>query len=244
MLNGNRQYAAQQRGDWVNRVRATRRRVPLRATLRHSEQGFSLIELVITITVMTILTLGVMPLVKVSVQRQKEQRLRETLRQVRSAIDEFHRDTVGMVCTGLGGQGLQGGGGGGVQQGGGGFIDPRSKVVISDCTIFGIDNPDHYPPDLNTLVEGVNVLPRSAGPGQLGGQGLQGTRPMSESQLSTKQKVYLRGIPIDPITGKAEWDLRSAYDPADSTSWGGENVFDVRSKSKEKALNGEQYSDW
>lgn len=244
MLNGNRQYAAQQRGDWVNRVRATRRRVPLRATLRHSEQGFSLIELVITITVMTILTLGVMPLVKVSVQRQKEQRLRETLRQIRSAIDEFHRDTVGMVCTGLGGQGLQGGGGGGVQQGGGGFIDPRSKVVISDCTIFGIDNPDHYPPDLNTLVDGVNVIPRSAGPGQLGGQGLQGTRPMSESQLSTKQKVYLRGIPIDPITGKAEWDLRSAYDPADSTSWGGENVFDVRSKSKEKALNGEQYSDW
>jgi general secretion pathway protein G len=216
----------------------------LRATLRHSEQGFSLIELVITITVMTILTLGVMPLVKVSVQRQKEQRLRETLRQIRSAIDEFHRDTVGMVCTGVGGQGLQGGGGGGVQQGGGGFIDPRSKVVISDCTIFGIDNPDHYPPDLNTLVEGVNVIPRSAGPGQLGGQGLQGTRPMSESQLSTKQKVYLRGIPIDPITGKAEWDLRSAYDPADSTSWGGENVFDVRSKSKEKALNGEQYSDW
>ena len=41
-------------------------------------------------------------------------------------------------------------------------LDPRSKVVISDCTIFGIDNPDHYPPDLETLVEGVNVIPRSA----------------------------------------------------------------------------------
>ena len=55
----------------------------------------------ITITVLTILTLGVMPLVKVSVKRQKEQQLRETLRQIRMAIDEFHRDTVGMVCTGV-----------------------------------------------------------------------------------------------------------------------------------------------
>ncbi len=243
MLNGNRQYAAQQRGDLVNRVNATGRRVPLRATLVRREQGFSLIELVITITVMTILTLGAMPLVKVSVQRQKEQRLRETLRQLRTAIDEFHRDTVGMVCAGPGipppGGQVPGGAGGG-----GGFIDPRSKVVISDCTIFGIDNPDHYPPDLETLVEGVNVIPRGMGPGQLGGAGLQGTTPLSQQQLSTKQKVYLRDIPVDPITGKAEWDLRSAYDPHDSSSWGGENVFDVRSKSKEKALNGEQYSDW
>src|SRR6185503_12878756 len=247
MLNGNWQYAAQQRGDWVNRVNATGRRVPLRATLRRNEQGFTLLELVITITVLTILTLGVMPLVKVSVQRQKEQRLRETLRQLRTAIDEFHRDTIGINCSGqLGGQGLQGGGQGGQQQqGGGGSLDPRSKVLISDCTIFGIDNPDHYPPDLETLVEGVNVIPRGVGQGQFGGQGLQGTKPMSEqSQLSTKLKVYLRAIPVDPMTGKAEWDLRSNYDPADSTSWGGENVFDVRSKSKEKALNGEQYSDW
>ncbi|HET9527014.1 MAG TPA: type II secretion system protein [Pyrinomonadaceae bacterium] len=227
----------------MNRVNATGRRVPLRATLVRREQGFSLIELVITITVMTILTLGAMPLVKVSVQRQKEQRLRETLRQLRTAIDEFHRDTVGMVCAGPGipppGGQVPGGAGGG-----GGFIDPRSKVVISDCTIFGIDNPDHYPPDLETLVEGVNVIPRGMGPGQLGGAGLQGTTPLSQQQLSTKQKVYLRDIPVDPITGKAEWDLRSAYDPHDSSSWGGENVFDVRSKSKEKALNGEQYSDW
>ncbi len=107
---------------------------------------------------MTILTLGVMPLVKVSVQRQREQRLRETLRQLRIAIDEFHRDTIGMVCAGPGAQ--PGAGGQPVPGAGGGFIDPRSKVVISDCTIFGVDNPDHYPPDLDTLVEGVNVIPR------------------------------------------------------------------------------------
>ena len=78
------------------------------------EQGFSLIELVITVTVLTILTLGAMPLVKVAVRRQKEQQLRDSLRQIRMAIDEFHRDTIGMVCTGV----IPGGGGGG---GGGGI---------------------------------------------------------------------------------------------------------------------------
>ena len=96
------------------------------------QKGFSLMELVITITVLTILTMGVMPLVKVSVKRQKEQQLRETLRQMRMAIDDFHRDTVGMVCSGVAltpQQQAQ-------QQQGGGFLDPRSKVVISDCTIF------------------------------------------------------------------------------------------------------------
>jgi general secretion pathway protein G len=200
------------------------------------QRGFSLMELVITITVLTILTMGVLPLVKVAVRRQKEQQLRETLRQIRSAIDEFHRDTVGMVCTGVALTAQQQA----QQQQGGGILDPRSKVVISDCTIFGVDNPDHYPPDLETLISGVNVIPR----GSMGGRGQQGVNATEVGQLSTKQKVYLRGLPIDPITGKQDWDLRSSYDAADSGSWGGENVFDVRSKSKDTALNGERYSDW
>jgi general secretion pathway protein G len=246
-----RNAETRRRGDTVKAVRVTGRRVTLspRRSLSDltalsrtgwsKQSGFTLIELVMTITIMTILTLGVMPLVKVSVKRQKEQQLRDALRQMRIAIDEFHRDTVGMVCTGVVG------GPPGPPPG----IDPRSKVAISDCTIFGVDNPDRYPPDLEILVSGVNVTPRG-GTG-MGGQGLQstGTRPgdsssVLDSQVSTKKKVYLRAIPIDPITGEADWDLRSCYDASDAGSWGGENVFDVRSKSKETALNGEKYSDW
>jgi general secretion pathway protein G len=209
---------------------------------QQKQQGFSLIELVITVTVLTILTLGAMPLVKVSVKRQKEQQLRDTLRQLRTAIDEFHRDTIGMMCTGTGIQPGGGGGGAGLAPPPVSLIDPRSKVVISDCTIFGVDNPDHYPPDLDTLVSGVNVMPR--GVGLAGGLGNPGVKATEVGQMSTKQKVYLRALPIDPMTGKADWELRSSYDAADAGSWGGENVFDVRSKSKETALNGEKYSDW
>jgi len=197
--------------------------------------GFTLIELVMTMTVMAILAMGVLPLVKLSVKRQKEQQLRETLRAIRSSIDEFHRDTYGMPnCAGAtsttSGTGPV-------------YLDPRSKVVISDCTIFGVDNLDRYPPDLDTLVSGVNVIPRLQ---PMGGGGLgQGNNDKSTlGQLATKKKVYLRAIPIDPITGKQEWDLRSCYDGPDVNSWGGENVFDVHSKSKGTALNGEKYSDW
>jgi len=233
MFSFSKKNADQKRGDWRSAVKSAGRRVPLR-TMR--ESGFSLIELVITITVLSILTLGVLPLVKVSVKRQKEQELRETLRQMRMAIDEFRRDTIGMVCIGAGMNPVQG-----QQQQQNFFIDPRSKVVITDCTIFGVDNPDHYPPDLETLVNGVNVVPR----GSAGGRGQAGVNATEVGgELSTKQKVYLRGLPIDPMTGKADWEFRSSYDGPDSGSWGGENVFDVRSKSKETALNGEKYSDW
>src|SRR5437764_15190082 len=62
-------------------------------THRH-KNGFSLIELVITVAVLAILTLGVVPLVQVSVKRQKEQQLREALREMREAIDQFHREAL------------------------------------------------------------------------------------------------------------------------------------------------------
>lgn len=199
-----------------------------------SQKGFTLIELVMTLTVMTILTMGVIPLVKVSVKRQKEQQLRETLREIRAAIDQFHREAVIYNCA--------------VQTAGGAnpnppqpVIDPRTKVAITDCTIFGVDNPDRYPPELEALVSGVNVMPLS---GFAGGRGQPGVNATQVGELATKKKIYLREIPVDPMTGGKDWELRSCYDSADSSSWGGENVFDVRSKSKEMSLNGDKYSDW
>lgn len=80
-----------------------------------------------------------------------------------------------------------------------------------------------YPPDLDTLVKGVAV----------GGSGAAG-----------KNMRFLRRVPVDPMTGRAEWGLRSVQDDPDSTSWGGKNVFDVYSKSTGTALDGTKYSDW
>lgn len=210
-----------------------------------SSRGFSLIELVITVAVLAILTLGVIPLVQVSVKRQKELQLREALRTMREAIDQFHREALEGFR--MQQQTQQGGGGGGSGGGGAGTQpnDPRVRVYISDQTIFSVDNPDRYPPSLETLQKGVSVLP-FATPAQLtGGQGITGTGILEkQDSIVPKTKVYLRQIPIDPMTGKADWQFRSCYDSPDSTSWGGENVFDVRSKSDAKALNGEKYSDW
>ncbi|HEX8652795.1 MAG TPA: type II secretion system protein [Pyrinomonadaceae bacterium] len=223
------------------------------------ERGFSLLELIIVLTVLSILTIGVLPLVKISVKRQREQQLRETLREMRTAIEQFHRDTMGGPCSGAQQatnptqgaviQGQQpGDAGAGGQRQPQPYLDPRSNVMISDCTIFGVDNPDRYPPDLETLVKGVNILPRSGGAGGYGDPNTDATKlgggSATGSALATKKKVYLRSIPVDPMTGEAEWDLRSSYDAKDAGSWGGENVFDVHSKSGGTALNGEKYSDW
>ncbi len=76
----------------------------------------------------------------------------------------------------------------------------------------------NYPPDLDTLVKGEEV---------------QG-----------KKVRFLRAIPIDPMTGKAEWGMRSMQDDPKSDSYGGQSVFDVYSKSPGTALDGTKYSDW
>lgn len=75
-----------------------------------------------------------------------------------------------------------------------------------------------YPPDLDTLVNGVDV--------------------------HGKKVRFLRRLPVDPMTGRAEWGVRSTQDDPDSTSSGGQNVFDVFSKSTGTALDGTKYSDW
>ena len=215
------------------------------------QKGFTLLEMIVTVAVLTVLTLGVIPLVKVSVKRQKEQRLRESLREMRAAIDQFHREALaGQALRGQGQQGQLGQNGGinpgpqipGQQQQPGGFIDPRIRVGIVDDKIFKTDNIDRYPPDLDTLVQGVNVAPLPQAQGPVGG--VNGPNATDNRLTADKKKVYLRRIPIDPMTGEADWEFRSSYDEPDGGSWGGENIFDVRSKSQETALNGEKYSDW
>ncbi|HEY6930285.1 MAG TPA: type II secretion system protein [Thermoanaerobaculia bacterium] len=78
-----------------------------------------------------------------------------------------------------------------------------------------------YPTDLQTLVDGVSLV----------------------GQINKKQK-FLRRVPIDPMTKKAEWGLRSFQDEPDSSSWGGQNVYDIYSLSPLKAIDGTYYKDW
>ena len=218
-----------------------------RLSVSASASGFSLVELVITVGVMAILTLGVIPLVQVSVKRQKEQQLREALRQVREAIDQFHREALAGVQMQVNQQQGQPPGQPNPNQPGSILADPRVRVFITDQTIFTADNPDRYPPDLETLVKGVDVLPLATPQSLQGGVGLHGNTGIADVNQSPipKTKIYMRGIPIDPMTGKADWVFRSCYDPADSTSSGGENVFDVHSKSDGVPLDGKgKYSGW
>jgi len=208
-------------------------------TERTRERGYSMIELVCTLSVLAILVMGTIPMAQNAVTRQKEMKLRETLRDIRAAIDEFKRDTLG-ACTGGATNSVnrtQPGGGAGVP-------DPRSRVIIDDCKIFESDNIDRYPPTLEILAGGVRVKPRA--PDVRGGSGLDDKSPQATEINQDKEikKVYLREVPIDPITGEKEWKLRSSYQGVDADNWDEINVFDVRSSAKGEALNGEKYSDF
>lgn len=239
---------------WQKAEGRTRKASPFLPTayclLPSDARGFSLIELVITITVLAILTLGTVPLVQVAVKRQEEQELREALRTMREAIDQFHREALAGAQAQANQQQQTGPNSGQTRPAQGGqnpniFADPRVRVFITDQTIFTAENIDRFPPDLDTLVKGVSVLPITSG--SLGGRGNANVTALdaaTEQSPIPKTKIYLRRIPVDPMTGKAEWEFRSCYDAADSTSWGGENIFDVHSKSKGTSLNGEKYSDW
>jgi general secretion pathway protein G len=98
------------------------------------------------------------------------------------------------------------------------------KLAVDQGQIGGTDvklGSEGYPEDLETLVKGVKRV---------------GT-------VDRKLK-FLRRIPVDPMTGTAEWGLRCYQDDPDSTSWCGDNVWDVYSKSTAKGLDGTTYNTW
>jgi general secretion pathway protein G len=143
--------------------------------------GLTLIELIITITIVSILASAAIPVARFQVRRERERELRRDLWEMRDAIDKY-KDAADK----------------------GAFITKLDSI--------------NYPPDLETLVNGVDI---------------QG-----------KNVRFLRRIPIDPMTKQAEWGLRSNQDDPDSDSWGGQNVFDVHTKSDGIALDGSKYSTW
>jgi general secretion pathway protein G len=149
---------------------------------RKTDRGFTLLELIVAATILSILTLMALPLARVTIQREKERQLRQALWQMRDAIDRY-KDAADR----------------------GAF---QTKV-----------DSQNYPPDLDTLVKGVEIA---------GG----------------KKVRFLRSIPVDPMTKSTEWGLRSMQDDPDSDSWGGQSVFDVYSKSTGIALDGTKYKDW
>ena len=100
------------------------------------------------------------------------------------------------------------------------FKDAADQGLIPSTELKA--NSEGYPPDLETLVEGVSVANDATG----------------------RKLKFLRRVPVDPMTGEADWGKRAYQDKPDSTSWGRQNVYDVYSRSRATALDGTKYSDW
>ena len=166
------------------------------------ETGVTLLELLVTLTIVMILASVALPLSRVSSKRTHEIELRQHLRVMRAAIDtfkmEWNRDgdqLIGPVCV-------------------------KNKLTCKEVTsIYG------YPKSLDMLL-GVKLTGEEA------------------TVRGTTVRRYLRGFPLDPMTGKAEWQLRCYKDAPNATSWCGEDVYDVMTVSQETALDGTKYRDW
>ena len=162
-----------------------------------ARRGFTLIEMIVTLTVLAILATAAMPIAKTAIQRDKELELRRALREIREALDAYKK------------------------------LADEKKIEVEE-------DSEGYPPDLETLVNGVEV--QEAQGGKEGGK---------ESGKASKKIVrFLRRIPKDPMTETIEWGLRSYQDDPDSGTWGEENVYDIHTTSGAKALDGSKYRDW
>ena len=184
---------------------------------RKIQAGMTLLELVIACGILLVLSSAALPLARVTVTRQREAELRRDLREMRDAIDRY-KDAAdkNLIRVEVGSQG--------------------------------------YPPDLETLMTGVTVS--VGGTSQVGtsastvatfsstAQVGAASSPSSTTSTTPTKVRFLRKIPVDPMTGKAEWGLRAIQDDPDSHSWGGHNVFDVYSLSTGMAMDGTNYADW
>jgi len=150
------------------------------------EAGLTLLELIITCTILMILSSAALPIARFTAQREREAALRHALLDMRDAIDRY-KDLAdhGYIRVEMGSSG--------------------------------------YPADLETLVKGV---------------------PLTGMNSGNKKIRFLRRIPVDPMTGQADWGLRGVEDDLDSMEWGGKDVFDVYSKSMGTAMDGTKYSEW
>ena len=190
-------------------------------------RGFTLVEITITLALMALLAALIMPVTRTVVKREREIELRQNLRLIREALDAYKK-----------------------------LADEKQIEVEEDS--------EGYPPDLETLVEGVEVKASAAGaagttapgglpsglgaPGPGSGPGSSrpgaGGKPGPAESEETRIVKFLRRIPRDPMTDSADWGLRSYQDESDAQVWGGENVYDVYTRSNATALDGTKYQDW
>ncbi len=123
------------------------------------------------------------------------------------------------------------------------------KKLADEKRIEVEEDSEGYPPDLETLVKGVEVKAGSSSgaAGVTGGSSpsfqLTGQKNPAES-AEPKIVKFLRRIPRDPMTDSPDWGLRSYQDDLDSEVWGGENVYDIYTRSNATALDGTKYKDW
>jgi general secretion pathway protein G len=206
------------------------------------QAGMTLLELIIACAILLILASAAMPVARYTVKRQKEAELRRELREMRDAIDRY-KDAAdrNLIRVEAGSEGypadletLVKGVDLTAQQGAGipGATSPGQPIVPS--TGFGGGFGSSFGSSSN------NSFGSSFGQTQTPGQ----NNSSNLGQDLIRHVRFLRRVPVDPMTGKAEWGKRSVQDDPDSTSWGGKNVFDVFSLSSSTALDGTKYSDW